>query len=134
MMKAARWRVTERRCFLARLAESGDPVLAAAAVGRPLDEAYRLREADEAFGAGWVRAVEIAWELVEARVLARLLASEENVPASARIVDSKLALAILQRRGAVPAARVAEQAAAGDASGVAQLREEIRLMASGAPD
>jgi hypothetical protein len=106
MMKAARWRVTERRCFLARLAESGDPVLAAAAVGRPLDEAYRLREADEAFGAGWVRAVEIAWELVEARVLARLLASEENVPASARIVDSKLALAILQRRGAVPAARV----------------------------
>ncbi|WP_439532085.1 hypothetical protein [Polymorphobacter sp.] len=128
-MSKRRWRLAERRRFLARLAEGGDPAAAAEAVSRPLDEAYRLREDDADFGAGWARALDIAWELVDARVMARLLASEENLPAAARIVDSKLALAILQRRGMGPVTKSAASAA-----GVAQLREEIRLMAGEQPD
>jgi hypothetical protein len=124
-MAKSRWTVSQRQRFLARLAETGDPATAAASVSRRLDEAYALRAAEPGFDQGWSRAVDIAWDLVEAKVLARILATEDTVPTSARIVDSKLALAILQRRSAAPAARGGD-----DGPDIAALREEIRLLAA----
>ena len=137
-----RWCRRDRRQFLGCLAATGDPARAALSVGRPLEAAFALRAVDREFGEGWAQAVTIAWELVETRVLSRLLAPEEDLPVSARILDSKLALAVLQRRA--PVGAVAEAGLAGGAIGtaramhrtgavheenVARLRAEIRALA-----
>jgi len=66
--------------------------------------------------------------------LARLLAPEDDLPAAARILDSKLALAVLQRRSVNVPAAVGEPAEmrdseAGHNDDLAQLRREIRQLA-----
>ena len=124
-----KWCRRDRRRFLACLAVTGDPVLAAQGIGQSLESAFALRAADKGFAEGWARAVDIAWELVETKVLARLLASEEALPASARLLDSKLALAILQRRALTPGA-VADTTPVTDEA-VARVRAEIRALAEG---
>jgi hypothetical protein len=61
-----------------------------------------------------------------------LLAPEDDLPASARILDSKLALAVLQRRaaaGAAPEAAVGTAPVSEDE--VARVRAEIRSLAQG---
>lgn len=131
MMAKLTWCRRDRRRFLACLAVTGDPVLAAQGVNQSLESAFALRAADKGFAEGWARAVDIAWELVETKVLARLLASEEGLPASARLLDSKLALAILQRRALTPG--VAEDKAPVTDEAVARLRAEIRALADGQP-
>ncbi|WP_310497471.1 hypothetical protein [Sandarakinorhabdus sp.] len=67
------WSARDKRAFLDLLADSGDPVAAARQVVRPVVEAFALRDSDPGFAAGWARAVNIAWEQVEFRVLAALL-------------------------------------------------------------
>lgn len=132
------WCRRDRRQFLACLAATGDPMRAAQEAGRTLEAAFALRAGDAEFAEGWTRAMTIAWELVEARVLARLLAPEDDLPASARILDSKLALAVLQRRavavvgaGAGAAPETVTGGAPVSEDEVARVRAEIRSLAQG---
>lgn len=130
------WLHRDRRAFLANLAKTGDPAAAAELVGRSLPEAYRLREEVAGFAAGWARALEIAWDQVETRVLAGLLAGPPKATAAkssdvpATLIDSRVALAVLQRRE--PAKSVRAVAPRVDSARVAALRNEIRALAAGA--
>lgn len=120
------WLQRDRVAFCAKLAETGDPVQAAAAVGRSISEAYRMREAIPAFAGAWQRALEIAWDLVETRVLSGLLAqagADSDKPV--KLIDSRMALAVLQKRDAPRTVRGAPV----DGGRVSALRDEIRALA-----
>ncbi|WP_194163337.1 hypothetical protein, partial [Polymorphobacter fuscus] len=106
------WLVRERRAFISRLIETGDPLAAAKAVGRSMEDAFRMRDADADFAAAWVRAIELAWEQLESQLLAGLLAAaraaaarEAEAGAAPAAADNKLVLAALQRRPGPAAAR-----------------------------
>lgn len=122
------WRQRDRDAFLAALARSGDPAAAAVAVSRPMEQAYRQRDVCPAFAAGWARAIAIAWERAETQVLAALLKLGEDTDAAknARMLDNRLALALVQRREP-PVKRV--HGTPVDGSAVARLRAEIRALA-----
>ena len=118
--------------FLDALARSGDPAAAAAALSLSLVEAIRMRDEDALFANQWQAAMAIAWERVEHRLLADLLADGPGDEARVKAArDSKLALAILSRRepvvtrgsGIGPAARPV------DSAHVAALRAELRALA-----
>jgi hypothetical protein len=139
------WQLRHRRAFISCLAETGDPAAAAAAVRRPIDQAYRLRDTDMAFAAEWEQAIAIAWEQVEARVLVGLLkaaAATAQEPAG-KLIDHRMALALLQRRDAPQRAGAGAGSAAGaggkaaarrpDTLGVERLRAEIRALAGPVP-
>jgi hypothetical protein len=126
----------DRMAFLELLARHGDPAVAADALGLPLYVLFRHRDADPAFAAEWLAAVQYAWERVESRVLAALLdASASDTKGSkttgAGQIDTRLALAIVNRRdkpvthtgGARPV----------DGPSAARLRAELRALA-GLPD
>jgi len=108
-----------RQAFLDHLMRSGDPALAAAETGLGLLQMFRLRAADPGFAADWQAAIGFAWERVEHRVLAGLLAQDGGV-------DIKVALAIMARRDA-GATRV--QGRSVDSASVARLRAELRALA-----
>lgn len=120
------WLKRERRAFCAKLAETGDPGLAARSVGHDIGEAYRMRDAIPQFAGEWQRALAIAWELVETRVLSGLLASaKDEADKPVKLIDSRMALAVLQRREAPRAVRGATV----DGARVSALRDEIRALA-----
>ncbi len=136
------WTQRDRQVFVGRVSATGDVALAAAAINRTPDEAYRMREAVPGFAMAWDRAIAIAWDQVETRVLAGLLARTEvaepqdkdgkappvsNPKAKPGLIDSRLALAVLQRR---PTARQVRGPVI-DSARVAKLREEIRALAGG---
>ncbi|MEI6419917.1 MAG: hypothetical protein WCO82_12680 [Sphingomonadales bacterium] len=120
------WLRCECDDFCEALAELGDPVLAAARIGLPVIEAFRTRDADPAFDAEWRRAIAIAWELVEFRLLGQLLqrepqglpeaatASERREADKAVVQTQKLIFGLLEARmgaalakpGPAPVARV----------------------------
>lgn len=108
-----------RQLFLDHLIRSGDPALAAAETGLGLLPFFKLRAADADFAADWQAAIGFAWERVEHRVLAGLLAQDGGL-------DIKLALAIMARRDAGNA-RV--QARRVDSASVARVRAELRALA-----
>lgn len=108
-----------RQAFLDHLMRSGDPALAAAETGLGLLQMFRLRATDPGFAADWQAAIGFAWERVEHRVLAGLLAQDGGV-------DIKVALAIMARRDA-GATRV--QGRSVDSASVARLRAELRALA-----
>lgn len=119
------WLRREHREFVETLATTGDPARAAATIGRSLEAAYRRRETCPELAADWQRAMAMAWEQVEARVLAGLLTAcgEEGV----KLLESRVALAFVQRRGA-PAGRAAEKRRA-DPRKVSALRAELLRLA-----
>ena len=121
------WLVRDRKAFCDVLAETGDPVAAAASVGRRVADAYRMRDVIPDFAQAWERALAVAWELVESRVLAALLkvAEPELDEKAVRLIDSRMALAVYRRRELPKAAR----RHSGDTPQVLQLREEIRALA-----
>ena len=95
--------------FLELLARHGDPAVAADQLCLPLVVLFRHRDADPAFAAEWLAAVNYAWERVESRVLAALLSDttqptgEVGKPARKAVVgsgmiDARLALATVARR------------------------------------
>jgi hypothetical protein len=135
----------DRLAFLELLARHGDPAVAADQMGLPLFVLFRHRDTDPTFAAEWLAAVNYAWERVESRVLAALLsdaaeaeAGDGKRPAKAvgsgvGQIDTRLALAIVNRRdkpvthtgSARGSARVADGTAA------ARLRAELRARSSG---
>jgi len=108
-----------RQVFLDHLMRSGDPAVAAAETGLNLLQLFKLRATDADFAADWQAAIGFAWERVEHRVLAGLLAQDGGV-------DSKVVLAIMARRDAGNA-RV--QGRGVDSASVARVRAELRALA-----
>lgn len=125
-----------REQFLDLLTRAGDPAVAADALGLSLVQLFRLRDADPSFAAEWQAAVGYAWERVESRVLAELLARVEP-PADGAVgrkaagslsglLDSRLALAVLARREK-PVTRLHGKPV--ESASVARLRAELRELA-----
>ena len=128
----------DRQAFLELLARHGDPAVAADQLGLPLFVLFRHRDADPAFAAEWLAAVNYAWERVESRVLAALLSDTDaetgdkagdraaRKPA-AGIIDTRLALAIVARRDKPVTHKGA--ARPHDGAAAARLRAELRALA-----
>jgi hypothetical protein len=116
------WRIADRERFISILTETGNPQLAADAIGQTLATAYRLRERWPQFADEWNGALAVAWEQVEMRVLSGLL--DDN----AAVFDAKVAMEMLKRRSPPPTRRVVTI----DAAKMAMVRSEIRKLA--APD
>jgi hypothetical protein len=117
--KAPTWRVEERRRFIDVLVETGNPAVAAAAIGQSLASAYAMRDRSAGFAFQWQRALGVAWEQVENRVLANLL------DGAATNIDAKVALEMLKRR---PAAAASRTPVIIDALKIARVRNEIRAL------
>jgi hypothetical protein len=112
-----------RAAFLELLARHGDPAVAADALDLPLLVLLRHRDADPAFAADWLAAVNYAWELLESRVLAGLIAQSST---DGNTMDTRLALAIVGRRDKPVQSW---QARPVDGAAVARLRAELRRLA-----
>lgn len=122
------WLQRERRAFCEVLATTGDPVTAAKAVGHELTDAYRQREEVPGFEAQWQKALATAWDSVETLVLANLLVqAKADAEKPVRLIDSRMALAVLQRREVTKVVRGPRV----NAGRVAQMRDEIRALAAG---
>lgn len=129
----------DRLAFLELLARHGDPAVAADQMGLPLFVLFRHRDTDPAFAAEWLAAVNYAWERVESRVLAALLAdladteAGDGKPATKQVgsgagrIDTRLALAIVGRRDK-PVTHTGSARAA-DGTAAARLRAELRALA-----
>lgn len=114
-----RWNIRDRQRFIEVLIETGNPALAATAVGQSLAAAYALRDRWPEFADDWRRALGIAWEQVEMRMLSTLL------DGSAGDIDPKVALEMLKRRPAAPG----RAAVMIDAAKIARVRSEIKALA-----
>ena len=112
------WRVKDRQRFITVLAETGNPATAAAAIGQTLAAAYQMRERWPQLADEWRRALGIAWEQVEMRVLSTLLDGD------AGDIDPKVALEMLKRRPQAPVRAMVTI----DATKIAQVRSEIRAL------
>lgn len=121
-----RWLVSERRNFVAELAETGSTAAAAGKVGRSLAAAYRERERVPEFAEAWQRAIAVAWELVETRVLAGLLTTLAGADAG-KLIEGRMGVAIMQRRERTPVAKVPAPV---DERRVTALRAEIGRLAA----
>lgn len=111
------WRVAERQRFIEMLTETGNPQLAADAIGQTLAAAYRMRSRWPLLAEEWQEALGVAWEQVEMRVLSTLLEGA---------VDAKVALEMLKRRAPPPPRRMVTI----DAGKMAAVRNEIRRLAA----
>ena len=114
------WRAKDRQLFIATLAETGNPATAARAIGQTLAAAYDMRERWPALADDWRRALGVAWDQVEMRLLATLLEGEADA------IDAKVALEMLKRRPAAPARPLLTI----DAAKVARVRSDIRALAA----
>ncbi len=114
------WQARDRRRFIATLAETGNPAVAAEAIGQTLSAAYAMRERSPVLAAEWRQALGVAWEQVEMRLLATLLEGD------AADIDPKMALEMLKRRPAAPARPLLTL----DPAKVAKVRDEIRALAA----
>jgi hypothetical protein len=114
----------DRMAFLELLARHGDPAVAADQLGLPLFVLFRHRDADPAFAAEWLAAVNYAWERVESRVLAALLGQLADKDGK---IDTRLALAIVGRRDKPVTHKGATKPY--DGAGAARLRAELRALA-----
>lgn len=113
------WSVTTRNRFITVLTQTGDPSKAAAAIGQSLAAVYAMRDRSPVLADAWRRALGIAWEQVEMRMLSTLLEGEPGD------VDPKVALEMLKRRP-VAAARPRPTI---DAAKIAAVRDDIRALA-----
>ncbi len=114
------WRVVDRQRFISILTETGNPQLAADAIGQTLAAAYRMRARWPLLADEWQQALAIAWEQVEMRLLSGLLDGDASG------LDPKVALEMLKRRAPPPARRVVTI----DAARMAVVRGEISRLAA----
>ena len=128
----------DRMAFLELLARHGDPAVAADQLDLPLFVLFRHRDADPAFAAEWLAAVNYAWERVESRVLAALLSDTTDTPdetgkparrtaVGSGMIDTRLALAIVARRDKPVTHKGAVRPH--DGAAAARLRAELRALA-----
>ena len=115
------WRAKDRRQFIAVLTETGNPAAAAAAIGQTLAAAYQMRDRWPELAQDWRRALGIAWEQVEMRVLATLLDGD---------IDPKVALEMLKRRAPAPAPKPLPTTVTIDAARIARVRSDIKALAA----
>jgi hypothetical protein len=115
----ARWKATERNRFIATLIETGNPAIAADAIGQTLASAYQMRDRCPVLEAEWHQALSIAYEQVEMRMLSNLLDGRANS------IDARTALEMLKRRA--PAA--SRPMVTIDAARITRIRNEIRALA-----
>lgn len=113
------WSVTTRNRFITVLTQTGDLAKAASAIGQSLAAVYAMRDRSPVLADAWRRALGIAWEQVEMRMLSTLLEGEPGD------VDLKVALEMLKRRP-VTAARPRPTI---DAAKIAAVRDDIRALA-----
>ncbi len=113
------WSVTDRNKFITVLTETGNPATAAAAIGKTLTAVYAMRDRSQLLADAWRRALGIAWEQVEMRMLSTLLDGDAGT------IDPKVALEMLKRRPAAPA----RQLLTIDAARIATVRSEIKALA-----
>ena len=113
------WRVADRQRFIAVLTETGNPQMAADAIGQTLAAAYAMRDRWPQLGEEWNHAVGIAWDQVEMRLLSGLLDGD------AGDFDPKVAMEMLKRRKLPPPRRMVTI----DAAKMAAVRGEIRKLA-----
>jgi hypothetical protein len=113
------WKVTDRHRFITVLTETGNPATAAAAIGLSLAAVYAMRDRSPLLANEWRRALGIAWEQVEMRMLANLLDGD------AGDVDPKVALEMLKRRPVAPSRPLLTI----DAAKIAEVRNDIRALA-----
>ena len=113
------WSVTDRNKFITVLTETGNPATAAAAIGKTLAAVYAMRDRSPLLADAWRRALGIAWEQVEMRMLSTLLDGDAGT------IDPKVALEMLKRRPAAPA----RQLLTIDAARIATVRSEIKALA-----
>ena len=118
--RSRQWRVKDRQTFVEVLTETGNPATAAAAIGQTLAAAYAMRDRWPALADDWRRALGIAWEQVEMRLLSTLLDDGRGA------IDSKVALEMLKRRPQPPVRALVTV----DATKIAAIRNEIRALAS----
>lgn len=111
------WRVADRQRFIEVLTETGNPQLAADAIGQSLAGAFRMRARWSLLADEWQQALGLAWEQVEMRVLSTLLDGT---------IDAKVALEMLKRRAPPPPRRLVTI----DAAKMAVVRSEIRKLAA----
>jgi hypothetical protein len=114
------WKVTDRHRFITILTETGSPATAAAAIGKSLAAVYAMRDRSPTLANEWRRALGIAWEQVEMRLLATLLDGD------AGDVDPKVALEMLKRRPAASSRPLVTI----NAAKMAEVRNDIRALAS----
>ncbi len=113
------WSVTTRNRFITVLTQTGDPAKAAAAIGQSLAAVYAMRDRSPVLADAWRRALGIAWEQVEMRVLAALLEGD------AGDINPKTALEMLKRRPVAPTRPLLTI----DAAKIAAVRDDIRALA-----
>jgi hypothetical protein len=114
------WKVKDRQTFIQTLAKTGNPAVAAAAINQSLATAYAMRERWPLLADEWRKALGIAWEQVEMRLLSTLLEGD------AGDIDAKVALELLKRRPkATPLAMLTI-----DAAKVVRARDDIRALAA----
>jgi hypothetical protein len=113
------WSVTDRNKFITVLTETGNPATAAAAIDKTLAAVYAMRDRSPLLADAWRRALGIAWEQVEMRMLSTLLDGDAGT------IDPKVALEMLKRRPAAPA----RQLLTIDAARIAKVRSEIKALA-----
>jgi hypothetical protein len=113
------WKQRDRQTFIRVLTETGNPAVAAAAIGQSLAAAFAMRERWPALAEDWQKALGVAWEQVEMRVLATLL------DGAATDIDAKVAPEMLKRR---PAAAPPRAVVTIDALKIARVRNEIKAL------
>ncbi len=113
------WRVADRQRFIAVLTETGNPQMAAGAIGQTLAAAYQMRNRWPQLAEEWNGAISIAWDQVEMRMLSSLLDGDAAI-------DAKVALAMLKRRSPAPMRTMLTI----DAARMAAVRGEIRRLAA----
>ncbi|MBC7522039.1 MAG: hypothetical protein H7268_13225 [Sandarakinorhabdus sp.] len=118
--RSRHWLVKDRQMFIEVLTETGNPATAAAAIGQSLAAAYAMRDRSPALADDWRRALGIAWEQVEMRLLSTLLDDGRGA------IDSKVALEMLKRRPQPPVRALVTV----DATKIAAIRNEIKALAS----
>lgn len=113
------WKVRDRQLFITVLTATGNPATAAAAIGQTLAAAYTMRDRWPLLADEWRRALGIAWEQVEMRVLSSLLDGDADA------IDPKVALAMLKRRPAAAGPPLLTI----DAARLERVRSDIRALA-----
>ncbi|MFZ4109762.1 MAG: hypothetical protein ACOYKQ_04725 [Polymorphobacter sp.] len=112
------WSATTRKQFITKLTETGSLEASAAAIGQSLAAVYAMRDRSPVLAEEWRRALSIAWEQVEMRMLSTLLKGDADD------INPRTALEMLKRRPVATARPLLTI----DAAKIAAVRDDIRAL------